>query len=326
MKSQSRSSNRRGSFRQPIILDENGEADPELLDDMLDDSRPPILNKKEEKELKNQWHPPGHSSPRSPSYPGYRGPYKAMIRPATATLSLEIFPLYYTPITRSSSFRLNFSSNMMRKRDVTFEVYYSMTRYINFNFHPTKVMLKLWNNIFWIEYDKPIMVDEFDVTRSLEYGEARFRNLINEMPVINTKEQNMIFLDPQRRYSFNPFNVKKIAMTKGRVECSSKIRRVRGYKLLQKLRQDRRKRERENLDRQDKMSREADKMVKQMQNQNQRSRKLRDTKKIERKKGEFDIEEQNKPLVEEMRDGRRAMLLLYGRKYIREIIIVCEIM
>ena len=298
--------------------DENRPLDPEKEDDLKDTSRPPVLTSKEQEELNNQWHPPGHASPKSPSYAGYRGPTKAVLKPEEATLSLEIFPLYYTPITRSSSFRLNFSSNVMRKRDITFELYYSMSRYINFHFHPTKVQLKLWDNIYWIKYRKPVIVDEFDVMRSIEYTEAEFKNLFTEMPIINTKQQNMIFLDPQRRYSFKAFNVRKIAETKGRVECQEKIKRIKGYKLLKKLMEDRRKRQEKELAQQDKMANEASEAAQRSMNRQSRKLKLVKTKtKKSNKKG--------KTILEEIKDGRRAMLLLYGKKFIKEIIIVCEI-
>jgi len=326
-----------------VRFDENGRRiplTPEQEDDMLDRSRPPILTQRQQEDLNNQWHPPGHASPMSPAYAGYRGPNKAVLKPEEATLSLEIFPLYYTPITRSSSFRLNFSSNVMRKRDITFEVYYSMTRYINFHYHPTKVKLQLWNNVYWIEFFKPVMVDEFDVMRSFEYTEAKFKNLFVEMPIINTKEQNMIFLDPQRRYSFKAFNVRKIAETKGRVLCKEKIRRVRGYQLLKRLMEERRRRQQQELDRIDKMEREMDESRRRSQNMQQTSRKLKVVKKTgtdsdedddlgknrkKTKEEENEEKEDFKTTIEEIKDGKRAMLLLYGRKYIREIIIVCEI-
>ena len=291
---------------------------PEEEDELNDKNLPPTLTPREQQELNKQWHPPGHSSPKSTAYAGYRGPNRAVLKPEEATLSLEIFPLYYTPITRSSSFRLNFSSNVMRKRDINFEVYYSMSRYINFNFHPTKVQLKLWDNVYWIKFGKPVMVDEFDVMRSFEYTEATFKNLFKEMPVINTKQQNMIFLDPQRRYSFKAFNVRKIAETRGRVLCKHKIRRIRGYKLLKKLMEERKKRKQKELDEQDKIAREAESNAK--RNMNQRSRKLTQVKKNVKQ-----TTEKEKTTLEEVKDGRRSMLLLYGRKFIKEIIIVCEI-
>lgn len=307
--------------------------DPEKEDDANDTSRPPMLTTKEQNELSKQWHPPGHASPISPAYAGYRGPDRAMLRPEEATLSLEIFPLYYTPITRSSSFRLNFSSNVMRKRDINFEVYYSLSRYINFHFHPTKIQLKLWNNVYWIKYSKPVVVDEFDVMRSLEYSEAEIKNLFKEMPIINTKQQNMIFLDPQRRYSFSAYNVKKIAETKGRVECFSKIRRVRGYKLLKKLMEERKRRKQKQLDQQEKMMNQSSDDANRNRQQRVRKlvvnspRKLKTTKFVKDNYNDLNIEDDfsKKTLLEEMKDGRRAMLLLYGKKFIREIIIVCEI-
>ena len=61
---------------------------------------------------------------------------------------MEIFPLYYQQILRKSYFRLNFESNCLKKIDVHFEIDYGNNKLINWNFHPTTVNLKLWDNFY----------------------------------------------------------------------------------------------------------------------------------------------------------------------------------
>lgn len=65
-------------------------------------------------------------------------------KPEECDLSVEVFPLYYTPVLRASTFRLAFSSSCMSKRDVNFEVYYKNENNINFNANPSIVNLELW--------------------------------------------------------------------------------------------------------------------------------------------------------------------------------------
>lgn len=311
--------------------------DPEVEDDAMDTSKPEILDQQQQNAMNRQWHPQGMAHPLSPAYGGYRGPMKSIIQPEEATLSIELFPMYYIPVTRSTSFKLAFSSNVLRKREVTFETFYSKTRYINFNYHPTKIKLHLWNNVFWIKYKDHTIVDEFDVLRSLEYKTAELKNQSQTAADINTKQRNMVFLEPQRRYSFKPDNIKKVAETKGRVICKEEIRRVKGYELLKQLKKQRLKMQHAQISQQHAMMHQSAMAA----NQN-RSRRLKQTKTTESTKERFigdghlvrKINENKmatsdgfskKKITEEMEDGKRSMLLLYDKKYIREIIIVCRI-
>mgnify|MGYP006978832220 CR=1 FL=1 len=308
--------------------------DPEAVDDAQDTSRPAELTYEQRERFKQQWHPSGMGHPLSDNYPGYRGAHKAVLTPETATLSAEIFPMYYTPVTRSSAFKLRFSSNIFRTRDVAFEAYHDMSKYINFNFHPTKVKLDLWGNVFWLKYSSPTVVDEFDVTRAVEYGEAELVNTMVPLPRMNVKQQNMVFLEPQRRYAFKAANVRKIAELDGRVLCTTQIRRVRGHKMLAALRAQRLKRENDEITSRQKMefgsslAGRKKERAKGRRLQSGRAEEIDDgveIKSVNINKLEEDDGFSKTKMVKEMRDGKRSMLLLYSKKYIREIILVCKV-
>ena len=267
-------------------------------------------------------------------------------------LSMEVFPLYYTTINRQSTFRLAFSSNCLTKRDINFEIYYNNTPYINFNYHPTRVILKLWGNVYKINYRQPKIIDRFDVMRSLEYQKANIRNLVNPIDNLHTTYLNNIVLDPQSKNTFNTFNIRKLAQTKGRVQCTTVIRRPTSFsiqKIMDREKKNyykRRKRklkevaaEKEYESGRDKFADANDDVFgKQAQKKGIAPRELKQVKKKgkkgkkKRKKGKKGKKKRKKLKVrslkrdmKELSQGKQGMLLLLSKNSIKEILIECAI-
>lgn len=173
-------------------------------------------------------------------------------KPDECDLSVEIFPLYYTPVIRASTFRLAFSSSCMTKRDINFEVYYKGNDFINFNHNPTIVNLELWGNFYNITYAKSTVIDPYDVMRSLEYREASIANLLDEEVVtLDVMSQNEVFLNPQLFNTFYKYTIDKIKNLDGLVKCTLFEKKVHGWELLKRVKDDARKRRQEQIRRQD---------------------------------------------------------------------------
>ena len=163
---------------------------------------------------------------------------KDEIKPADCDLSVEVFPLYYTPVIRSSNFRLAFSSNCLPKRDINFEIYYRNQNTINAHHNPTIVNLELWGNHYNITYGRPRIIDPYDVLRSVEYQRANMTNFLNDRKYkLDLKYQNEIFLDPQIPNTFNRDTIDLLKETEGLVRCRLIEKKIRGWKLLKRIRE-----------------------------------------------------------------------------------------
>ena len=193
--------------------------------------------------MQNQNNNPNNRNNNS-QYAFYR---RQNIQPAECDLNIEIFPLYYTPVIRASTFRLAFSSNCLTKRDINFEVYYKDHNNINFNHNPTIVNLELWGNHYNITYSQPKVIDPYDVMRSLEYREANITNFLDKKTLkIDVMARNEIFLDPQIYNAFNKITMNSLRATDGVVKCELFEKKVHGWQLLKRIKDDAKKRQEEN--------------------------------------------------------------------------------
>lgn len=166
---------------------------------------------------------------------------QANLYPDECDLTVEIFPMYYTPVVRLSTFRLAFSSNCMKKRDIRFELYYNSKETINFNNHPSVVNLNLWGNNFNITYAKPQVIDPFDVMKSLEYRKVNITNTLVSVNPIDATAQNEVFLNPQQRNTFTALTIAKLAVLKGYFKCKLFEKKIHGWELLKRIKDDARK-------------------------------------------------------------------------------------
>lgn len=179
---------------------------------------------------------------------------KFIKRPTKCDMNLEIHPMYYTQVTRSSNFKMAFGSSCLPKMEVNFEVYYYKNPYINLYTAPNVVNLNMWGNKYIIEFKKPKVIDKYDIIKALEYREA---SLKPKLPLwmgvkaksfkVLTRDQNSIFLAPQIRNTFNDYTIKKIDDLDGVCECKSFRKKVRGWRLLKRLRDQRLARKRKFL-------------------------------------------------------------------------------
>lgn len=272
---------------------------------------------------------------------------------AHCLLTMEVYPLYYTTLTRSSNFRLAFNSNCLSKRDINFEIYYNMNPYVNFDYHPTRIILKLWGNVYKIDYRKPKIIDRFDVMRSIEYQRANIRNLSRTVENLHTTYLNNVVLDPQSKNTFNTFNIRKIAQTKGRVQCNTVISRPLSFSIKKIMAREKkkyykkRKRKLKEVANKNAIETERDKFAdtnsdvfgKQALKQGLAPRELKQVKKKGKKKKKGKRKRKGKKRrkksklkkrsrkqdIKEMKKGRQGMLLLLSKNSIKEILIECVI-
>lgn len=155
-------------------------------------------------------------------------------KPEICNLTVELYPLYYYPITRIQEFVLAFSSNCLMRKEVFFQLELDDNKHLNWNYHPNSINLKLWDNYYMIDYKNPRTLDRFDVMKSLEYTEAKISHILKEKDKINTTEQNGTNLDPQKLKSFNKYTLRKISETDF-VECVLRPIRVKGWEVLMKI-------------------------------------------------------------------------------------------
>jgi len=179
----------------------------------------------------------------------------------------------------------------MTKRDINFEVYYKNNDNINFNHNPTIVNLELWGNFYNITYAKPAVIDPYDVMRSIEYREANITNLVdNNIAQLDVMTQNEVFLNPQQFNTFYRFTIDKIKEKEGLVRCTLFEKKVHGWELLKRIKEDVNKRRdaqmKKTNDAVQKARKDAEAMVKQQQQMKRDAgRRLRNNERQLQEKG-----------------------------------------
>ena len=164
-----------------------------------------------------------------------RGP-----KPEICNLAIELHPLYYYPITRMQEFVIAFTSNCLMKKEIFFQMKLDDNKHLNWNYHPTSINLRLWDNYYMIDYKSPRTLDRYDVMKSLEYTQAKISHIIKEKDNIITTEQNSTNLDPQKEKSFNKYTLRKVA-ERDYVQCVLRPIRVKGYAILMKIAEEKKK-------------------------------------------------------------------------------------
>lgn len=152
-------------------------------------------------------------------------------QPDECDLSMEIFQMYYVPILRSANLRIIFSSNCLTPRDVNFDVSFGDQLFINWIYHPTTFYINLWSNVYRLEFSRPIVIDRYDVMKSLEYTEVTLFNAGPQPIVLSLTTRNVIYLRPQQIYSFTRQNVRKIRNLRGFFNCTTTSRRVSNWEI-----------------------------------------------------------------------------------------------
>ena len=142
--------------------------------------------------------------------------------------------MYYMQITRRTKFRISFSSNCLSKKDINFEVDFGENKYLNWNFHPTDINLRLWDNYYRVKYKNPKVIDRFDVVKSLEYNKADILNNYFEKFNIDVMNRNDTFLDPQKYNTFNRYTIAKLQKLH-KFRCKVRENKFKGWKMLKEI-------------------------------------------------------------------------------------------
>ena len=142
-------------------------------------------------------------------------------------ISLEVFPLFYTPIIRQNSFRLRFDSRCIKPKTIEFEVLYKNDEFINWNFHPTTINLLLWGNWYQIKYHNPQVIDKYDIMKALMYKNATLSD--TKEIALDLLFENQNFLTQQQFDSFNRNNLKKLADLPGNFTCYTRQKRMPNF-------------------------------------------------------------------------------------------------
>ena len=203
--------------------------------------------------------------------------YGKKIYPSKCDLTVEVFPLYYMTVTRQSTFKLAFMSNCLPRIEVNFEVYYFKNYQVNFYQNPKNINLNLWGNKYLLKYYRPLVIDKYDIMKSLEYQRAVMKKLLmGKSKRVDTVKRNVIMLNPKKRNTFNSYTLKKIDDLDGVCDCKLKKKMFRGWKMLKKM-HDERKRQRKKL--MAEMNRQIDLAREQARRQAMKNLKLRKDKK-----------------------------------------------
>ena len=155
----------------------------------------------------------------------------AMQRQGTdCDLYAEFEPFYYTPLIRKSMATINLVSNCMERISINLEVSYMDNRLVNWNYHPTKLVLNLFGNTYKLIYRKPKVIDRNDILKSIEYPQATLLLDNNTKMNLELRKMNSIYIPPHIKNSFNPFNLHKLQRLNGFWQCRMVPRRFRDYK------------------------------------------------------------------------------------------------
>lgn len=182
-------------------------------------------------------------------------------RPDDCDLSMELFPMYYVPILRSANLRIQFSSNCLTTRDINFDVTFDDQLFINWIFHPTTVYINLWGNVYRLEFSVPIVIDRFDVMKSLEYTHLTIFNANAAPQLINLNTRNVVYLRPQQIYSFNRNNIRKLRNLNGYFLCQTTSRRLSNWEVYVEQRDTLIRQLRSQGETEDEIIRQVDKII-----------------------------------------------------------------
>lgn len=258
--------------------------------------------------------------------------YGKKIYPSKCDLTIEVFPLYYMTVTRNSAFKLAFMSNCLPRIEINFEVYYFKNYQINFYQNPKNVFLNLWGNKYLLKYYRPLVIDKYDIMKSIEYQRAVMKKLtMGRSKRVTTVNRNVIMLNPKKRNTFNSYTLKKIDDLDGVCDCKLKKVMFRGWKILKKMHDARKKRKKKlmaEMNRQIDLARDA--MRAQMAKKHaKKGRRLKGVKKKSQgrviPKDTGDLGKIHK-LPHKYHSKKAQVRRVMARKYIVDFAINCDIL
>lgn len=152
-------------------------------------------------------------------------------------LNIQLFPLFYTPITRVSQLRLSFTSNCFSERLRVFETNHFADRRINWNYHPTVLNLMIFGNWYRVTFSNPRVVDRYDVMRALRYRTATIATG-NQVVTVDLRFRNQISLPQQIFTSFRRQNFARFRQLPPTVNCTTVARRTFNFQVLETNQQE----------------------------------------------------------------------------------------
>ena len=144
-------------------------------------------------------------------------------------LYIELEPFYYTSLTRKSTMSIEFSSNCIPRTSLELEVNYGDNKLVNWNYHPTKIYMNLFQNTYEIRLKSNNVIDRNDILKAMQYTRAEVSASNQKNREISLTRRNSIYLPPQILDSFNSFNLKKLEELKGLWECKMIPKRFSDY-------------------------------------------------------------------------------------------------
>jgi hypothetical protein len=126
------------------------------------------------------------------------------------TLSAEIFPLEYVFVTRSVSFRMRLTSNCLRLRDFTFEGFFSFSRRLSKQVHPTSIDLVIFKNKYRLFFSGQAEKNQKTILRKYVYNQVNVSPSERASGAIRVDQDNRVVLDQQINNSYNIQSLKKL--------------------------------------------------------------------------------------------------------------------
>lgn len=110
-------------------------------------------------------------------------------------------------------------------KEIILEVNLKDEHKVNYDWHPTKINLFLWDNLYTLTYEAPAKeLDKNDLMIAKEYSNVVLEGTMERKKKIKADETNWIGLDPQKLRSFNKYTIGKLFdNSKGIHECKLKF-------------------------------------------------------------------------------------------------------
>lgn len=152
-------------------------------------------------------------------------------RPGTrCSLYAEFEPFFYTTVTRSVSTTIHFDSNCIRRTTINLETVFGRSRFVSWNYHPTRMFLNIFGNVYRLDYRRPRVIDRTNIMRSLRYTRARLRHASRRNQQLRLLRRNSMYLSPQIRGSYSQINVRRIRSRRGHWRCVTRRIRMQDFR------------------------------------------------------------------------------------------------
>ena len=151
-------------------------------------------------------------------------------------LTAEFRHFFYNLLTRSAEFTIQFFSNCATIPELTFRIFYENHMYISWYNHPTEIYLNLFNNVYKLNFSKPKIINQYDITKAMMYQQLKVWGLKKNPPILDLNFDNQTILSKQHLYGFEPRNIQRLARHFKPIPCFLRREMVKGWKKIIKRR------------------------------------------------------------------------------------------